>query len=121
MTHPEEPKARPLRIPETERTFGQALRWARGKRKMTLRKLAEAVGVDAAFVCDLEHDRRQTKKVVEFAKALGVPVADLESRQGVTEDLTDWLSKRPDVLRLIREIRACQCKPLILKELARLR
>lgn len=103
-----------LRIPDSETTFGQALRWAREQRHMTLRQLGDAVGVTAAFLSDVEHDRRQVGDVAVYAKILMVSLADLERRQGVTADLTDWLSKNPKLLMLLRDIRANRCRPLVL-------
>lgn len=98
-----------LRIPAVVTTFGEAIRWARNERGMTLRGLGAAIGVHAAFLCDIEHGRRETARVSDFARALGVHVADLERRQGVTEDLIGWLKVRPDIVRLLRELRGCRC------------
>ena len=95
-----------LNIPGIVYTFGQAIRWARLAQGITLRQLATEVGVTPSFICDLEKDRRQTNRVIEFAAALGVTVEELECRQGVTEDLTDWLSKHPELIKEIRDIRA---------------
>lgn len=98
-----------LRIPNEARTFGEALRWARKQRDMTLRQLGEAIGVSAPFLCDIEHDRRQTNRVEQLSRALGVELSDLERRQGVTEDLTDWLARNPKLVALLRDIRARRC------------
>lgn len=104
------------RIPKSEQTFGQAIRWAREQRRLTLRALGDAVGLSAPFLNDLEHDRRQTTKVAELASILRVHIDDLEARQGLTADLKDWLSENPKLLALLRDIRACRCKPLVLKQ-----
>jgi transcriptional regulator with XRE-family HTH domain len=108
---------RPLRIPDSEVTFGQAVRWARLQRGWTLRQLAAATFVSAVFWCDVEHDRRQTDRAEQLADVLGVELADLERRQGVTRGLTDWLSQNPKLVALLRDIRACRCKPSVLKAL----
>jgi transcriptional regulator with XRE-family HTH domain len=94
-----------LRIPEEQRTLGQAIYWARHKRHLTVRQLADRVGVSAAFLCDIEHDRRATTKLKEFAGALDVPLADLEGRSGLTKDLKDWLSRHPKLIQLLRDIK----------------
>ena len=104
-----------LRVPATIRTFGSAVRWLREQRRLTSRQLATAVGVSVGFVSDIEHDRRATMRVVEFALALGVDLRELEQRQGVTEDLTEWLKERPDIVRLLREIRSGRNSPTILR------
>jgi transcriptional regulator with XRE-family HTH domain len=103
-----------LRIPSIVTGFGEAIRWARNERKMTLRALATTVGVTPPFQSDLEHGRRETARVAEYAKALNVELSDLECRQGVTEDLTEWLKKNPKIVKLLRDIRACRCSPLVL-------
>lgn len=102
------------RIPESEQTFGQAIRWAREQRRMTLRALAAAVGVSAPFQSDLEHDRRETIKVAEYAAVLRVHLEDLEARQGLTANLKDWLSGQPELLRLLQEIHGRRVGPLVL-------
>lgn len=107
----------PLRIPGAVTTFGQAIRWARRARGLTLRQLAERLGVTAPFVCDIEHDRRQTSRTAQIATALVVALEDLESREGMNEDLGDWLSRNPKLVSVIRDIRACRCKPVVLKAL----
>lgn len=106
-----------LRIPDSMRSFGEALRWVREQRGMTLRALAREVGVSPPFQSDLEHDRRTTAHVADYARVLGIDVAELESRQGFTRDLKDWLSEHPELIELLRDIRACHCKPLVLKRL----
>lgn len=108
-----------LRIPTSVTTFGEAIRWAREQRRLTLRGLAAAVGVSPPFQSDLEHDRRTTTRVADYATVLGVALEDLENRQGFSRDLKDWLSKRPDLIAILRDIRACRCKPLVLKKAGR--
>ena len=103
-----------LRVPDSESTFGMALRWAREQRGVTLRQLGALVGVSAPFLSDVEHDRRQVQNVAAYAEALTVSLADLERRQGITRDLTDWLSKKPKLLMLLRDIRGNRVRPLVL-------
>lgn len=107
----------PLRIPKSVVTFGEAIRWCRESRRMTLRQLSTAVGVSPPFQSDLEHGRRETSRVADYARVLHVDVADLEARQGVTEDLIEWLKRNPGVTALLRSIRGCRCHPLILKQI----
>ncbi len=94
-----------MKIPPEQQTLGQAIYWARTERRMTVRQLAERVGVSPPFICDIEHDRRSTTKLTEFAEALDIPAIELESRAGLTKDLKDWLSRHPKLIRLLQDIR----------------
>jgi transcriptional regulator with XRE-family HTH domain len=60
-------------------SFGEVVRDARLAKGMTLRQLAKILGVSAAFLCDVEHDRRKPARdrLPEFAEALGVELNDL--------------------------------------------
>ena len=84
---------------------------------MTLRALAEAVGLSAPFLCDLEHDRRTTNKLDRFAKALDVPLEQLQQLDGrLPEDLREWIMKNPKVVTLLRDIKEKRCSQLVLRE-----
>ena len=52
--------------------IGTELREFREFRGMTLRQLADDVGLSAPFLSDVEHGRRRMSHVEEIAKALGV-------------------------------------------------
>ncbi len=91
-----------LRIPPEAKTLGEAIRWAREQRGITLRELARRIDVSAPFVCDLEKDRRTSARLTEIAKALGVDVVDLETRKGVTREMAEWLRNQPGLLRVLR-------------------
>ena len=106
-----------LPIPVSEVTFGQAVRWAREQRRLTLRQLGERLGVSAVYLCDIEHDRRGQPLAAELAKVLGVRLVDLEARSGLTPDLKDWLSKRPDLIAALREVQ--RGRQLVLKGVRR--
>lgn len=97
-------------LPAEVKTFGRAIRYFREQRGLTLRALARAVNLSAPFVSDIEHDRRSTTHLDVFAKALGVTKADLEKFQ-LTNDLKDWLGANPDMLSLLRQIRASGTSP----------
>lgn len=100
-----------LAIPANVRSLGQAVRWAREEQGLTLRMLARKVGLSVVYLSDLEHDRlRGISRLKDLAKALNVSLEDLESRAGMTQDLNDWLSTRPDLIALLRAIRNCQCR-----------
>jgi len=106
-----------LTIPGVVRTFGQALRWARNERRMTLRQLGAKLGLSAPFLSDVEHDRRNLNCVAHAEKALGLRPGELEMRGRISPELVDWLETKPGLIRLIRDIRACRCKPVVLRAL----
>jgi transcriptional regulator with XRE-family HTH domain len=103
-------------IPDSVHTFGEALYWARNQRGITLRQLAQRMGLSAPFLSDCEHDRRcvHSSRMQALADALGVSRGDLETRVGSAKPLADWLAQQPELLELIRKIRRAPPK-LILK------
>ncbi len=72
---------------------------------MTLRALADKIGVSAPFLSDLEHGRRQTNQYDALAAALDVSVEDLRKLDGRVTDLKDWLADNPQLVELLRDIR----------------
>lgn len=72
---------------------------------MTLRALADKIGVSAPFLSDLEHGRRQTNQYDALADALDVSVDDLRKLDGRVTDLKVWLSDNPQLVDLLRDIR----------------
>lgn len=95
-----------MKFPDDIRSLGQAVYYARGQRRLTVRQLAQKVGLSPAFICDVEHDRRQTTRLSELAQALRIPLKELESRAGVNRNLTDWLSRHPKLVQLLRDIQS---------------
>lgn len=96
-----------ISIPASEGTLGEALRWARGQRRMTMRGLAVALGVSAPFLSDVEHDRRTLTddRLLQAAEVLNVDPVELDVRRGYSRDLADWIARDPDLVRLLREAR----------------
>jgi len=96
-----------VKLPENVKTLGQAVRYLREENGLTLRALATKVGVSAPFLSDLEHDRRSASEetLEAFAKALGTTKKDLQ-RYMFTRELKDWLTERPEMLDVLRQIRA---------------
>lgn len=87
--------------------LGQKIRELREQKGLSLRALAERVGVSAPFLSDLEHGRRGTEKIVEIAKALGVSAKELEKLSGKwPPELKAWLTENPSVVELLQEVRA---------------
>jgi len=100
-----------MKFPDEVNTLGEAIYYLRDKRKMSLRQLARKSGVSPAFMSDLEKGRRGTDRLGDIAKALGCKKTDLEQFDGrLTRDLAEWLRENPDIVRLLRERRRCNCR-----------
>jgi transcriptional regulator with XRE-family HTH domain len=98
MTNPETPEFSSL---------GEAIRVLREKKELTLRALAEKVGVTAPFLSDLEHNRRKTDKLEAIANALGVPPQTLSSLDGrVPPALREWLEANPALVTVLKELQS---------------
>ena len=93
------------KIPAGATTLGEAVRLLRTEQQMTLRALADKIGVSAPFLSDLEHGRRQTNQYDALADALDVSVDDLRKLDGRVTDLKVWLSDNPQLVDLLRDIR----------------
>jgi transcriptional regulator with XRE-family HTH domain len=95
-----------FQFPPEVTTLGEAIRYLREQRKVTLRWLGREVGVSAPFLSDLEHNRRSTDKLPEMEKALDVPPGTLQRFDGRLEkDLAEWLKDNPKLVDLLRSIR----------------
>jgi transcriptional regulator with XRE-family HTH domain len=89
------------------RTLGEAVRTLREKRQMSLRALAEKIGVSAPFLSDLEHDRRKTDKLREISEALAVDLQVLEELDPrISDDLKQWFDKNPGLVSVLKEWKA---------------
>lgn len=98
--------AKTAKIPETVRTLGEAIRFLREARGLTLRELARRVGVSAPFLSDVERNRRATDKLAEISRALDVPNTELERFDArLPADLKEWISRGPGVPTLLRDLR----------------
>ena len=95
------------RIPEGVNSLGEAISILREAKGLTLRALAEKVGVSAPFLSDLEHGRRQTERYEELANALDVSVEELrELDTRVTPELKVWLADNPKLVVLLKDMQS---------------
>jgi transcriptional regulator with XRE-family HTH domain len=95
-----------ITIPNTVKTLGEAVRFLREQRGLTLRELARRIGVSAPFLSDVEHNRRSTEKLNELASALDVPFDQLNQFNGrLSGDLKEWIKANPQVATLLEELR----------------
>lgn len=94
------------RFPDDVKTLGEAIRFIREQRNMSLRALARDAGVSAPFLSDVEHGRRSTDRIPEFARVLGCDEEELRRFDArLTPELRDWISSNPSVIAFLRELR----------------
>ncbi len=96
--------------------FGEFLQKKREARKITMRKMAESIGLSLTYLCDLENDRRnppEMDKLELIAKALLLTdeerdlMLDLagKKRNSVAPDLPDYIMDRGYVAAALRTAR----------------
>jgi transcriptional regulator with XRE-family HTH domain len=94
-------------VPPGVKSLGEAVRILREEQGLTLRALAEKVGVTAPFLSDLEHGRRQTDRHEKLAAALNVPVEELrELDSRVSPELKEWLAANPKLVALLKDMQS---------------
>ena len=110
-----------VRLPTSIQTLGDAIRFLREKRALTLR-----AGDGRWGLCSLpERPRAQSTadgSDWEFAKVLQVDESVLRRFDSRVEpELQDWLEKNPDVVSLLREVRSSGRSPVELRAALKLR
>jgi transcriptional regulator with XRE-family HTH domain len=99
-------------LPSHVKTLGDAIRFFREKRGMSLRQLASQAGVSAPFLSDIERNRRSTDKLQMLATALKVDVEVLRTYDGrIGADLREWIAANPGMVAVLREMRASGRRP----------
>jgi len=91
--------------------FGDWLRQRREEKRLTLRAMADRMGVTAPFLSDVEHGRRNLtgRRLGDAAMALGLPVEELETaRADVDAELRRWIAEHPRLVRWLRSLKARQ-------------
>ncbi len=99
-------------FPDDVQTVGGAVKYLREQRGLSLRALAERVGVSAPFLSDVEKNRRSTERLADFAAALEVPVDTLLRFDGrLSKELRDWISSDPALVRFLEDQREKGVQP----------
>jgi transcriptional regulator with XRE-family HTH domain len=99
-------------LPSHVKTLGDAVRFLRERKGISLRQLAAQVGVSAPFLSDLERNRRSTEKLQELATVLEIDVGVLQGFDGrMTSDLKEWIAANPGMIAVLREMRASGRRP----------
>ena len=100
----------------TYANFGEFISKKRVEKKMTLRKMADMLGVSPAFLTDVEKDRRNPfdmEKLIQLAELLGLTpeensqMLDLagKKRNAVAPDLPEYIMERDYVSAALRTAR----------------
>lgn len=99
-------------LPSNVKTLGDAVRFLRERKGISLRQLATQIGISAPFLSDLERDRRGTDKLQQLATALDVSVDVLQALDGrMTPDLKEWIAANPGMIAVLREMRSSGRRP----------
>ena len=99
-------------------TLGQEILRLRMLAGITLRGFAERIGVSAAYVSDIEHDRRRPsddvlRRVVKELKHVGATFEGLDKLNSrIDPDLQKWIANTPTVRQMLREVKKSGQDPL---------
>jgi len=102
--------------------LGELIRKQRQARKWSLRRLGEAIGVTAAYVADIEVNRRQPSQELKqrIASVLGIAVDDLEAAdRHFSSDLRQWVEERPRLISALRSLKSSPEADMLIQRLAR--
>src|SRR5664279_56260 len=97
---------RAITFPPSVQTIGDAIRHLREQQGLSLRALADRIGVSAPFLSDVERNRRSTERLADFAAALDVSLDSLlrfDAR--LSRELRDWISRDPAFVRFLDDQR----------------
>ena len=85
---------------------------------MTLRGLGATLGVSAAHLSDIEHNRRRPsepllRKIAHALRGVGGTYETLEHlATGLDQDTRDWIASTPGVRKLLRTLKQSGHSPL---------
>jgi transcriptional regulator with XRE-family HTH domain len=92
-------------------TLGDTIRRWRLKAGITLRKFAREVGISAAHLSDIEHNRRRPstevlKRVAAKLGPVGVTYPALDRLMPRLEpEMQEWVGETPEVRQMLRAVR----------------
>jgi transcriptional regulator with XRE-family HTH domain len=92
-------------------------------RKWTLRQLGEELGVTAAYIADIEADRRLPSAELRkrIASVLQIPLEELAAADTrLSADLREWIEERPQITAVLRSLRALPDSDMLIQRLARI-
>ena len=86
------------------KTLGEKIKQERGKKKLSLRKFAETLGISAAYQVDIEKDRRQPNEELlqKAADLLDIPISEFdEFMPSLPRPVKEWIGKNPLIGKVI--------------------
>jgi transcriptional regulator with XRE-family HTH domain len=102
--------------------LGDLIRKQRLARNWSLRRLGEKVGVTAAYVGDIEANRRLPSPALKqrIASILSIAMDDLEAADSrLSSDLREWMDERPQLISALRSLKASPDADMLIQRLAR--
>jgi transcriptional regulator with XRE-family HTH domain len=105
---------------DRQETFGDRIRLARARERMTLRDLGGRAGTTASYLSDIENDRRIPSEplVRRLAEILALDPDDLLAAAGRLGDETDrYLRRTPEAGILLRRMSAKNVGPSVIKRI----
>jgi transcriptional regulator with XRE-family HTH domain len=102
--------------------LGELIRKQRQARNWSLRRLGEEIGVTAAYVGDIEANRRQPSPELKqrIASVLNIAADDLEAADSrFSSDLREWVEERPQLISALRSLKASPEADMLIQRLAR--
>ncbi len=94
-----------IEIPGGIATLGEAIRYLRLQRGLSLRELARRVGISAPFLSDIERGRRTTEKLDAISKELGVDAEKLRKFDTrISSRVREWAANTPGVARVLEDL-----------------
>ncbi|HVS81990.1 MAG TPA: helix-turn-helix transcriptional regulator [Pyrinomonadaceae bacterium] len=102
--------------------LAKLIKGKRVARKWSLRQLGREIGVTPAYVADIEAGRRLPsadlkKKISSVLEIPAEEVAAADSR--LTADLRDWIEERPQLIAILRSLRAAAKSDTLIQRLGR--
>src|SRR5215472_10548009 len=101
---------------------GELIRKERLARNWSLRRLGDEIGVTAAYVGDIEANRRLPGPELKqrIASVLSIGLEDLEAADSrLSPDLREWIDERPQLIASLRSLKASPEADVLIQRLAR--
>ena len=99
-------------LPSHIKTLGDAIRFFRERKGLSLRQLASQAKISAPFLSDIERNRRSTNKLLVLAGVLEIDVKVLRSFDGrMASDLKEWIASNPGMIAVLRDMISSGCRP----------
>ncbi len=98
------------------------IRKQRLARNWSLRRLGEEIGVTAAYVGDIEANRRLPGPELKhrIASVLNIAAEDLEAADNrLSSDLREWMDERPQLISLLRTLKTSPESDMLIQRLGR--